>query len=70
MSEKTTLEDGCYECSATLHIKEGKAVVVLHNMFGLAPGGTIVPLFRTEHNLLVELSDVVNLGIKSGHSII
>jgi hypothetical protein len=69
MSPKTMLDDGCYDCSATLHIKDGKAVVVLHSMFGLKPGSAI-PLLRKDHNLLVELSVVGSVVILNGHSII
>lgn len=67
--EKKSLEDGQYPCSATLHIKDGKAVVVLHSMFGLSPG-TEIPLVREDATLLVERLDGSQVGILNGHSII
>lgn len=39
--QKQCLADGRYSCSATLHVKDGKVVVVLHEMFGLQPGATM-----------------------------
>jgi hypothetical protein len=69
---KACLTDGQYPCQATLHIKDGKAVVVLHDMFGLEPGSTI-PLLRKECNLLVEAVEAMSAaraGILNGHGII
>jgi hypothetical protein len=68
-NERVCLEDGAYPCSATLHIKDGKAVVVLHSMFDLAPGASI-PLYRTEHELKVVSGGGDPIGIKNGHGII
>ncbi len=54
MSEqRDNLPDGQYDCFATLHIKDGKASVVLYNTFGLRPG-TAIPLLRKEGDLVVE----------------
>ncbi|HTY24049.1 MAG TPA: hypothetical protein VMC85_13020 [Desulfomonilaceae bacterium] len=69
MFAKKMLEDGSYECHATLHIKDGTALVILHSMFGLPPGTTI-PLTRKEHNLLVGESEVGEPGFVHGHTII
>ncbi len=67
--EPVRLQDGVYPCSATLHIKDGKAVIVLHSMFDLAPGATI-PLYREEHELKVVAGGGDPIGIKNGHAII
>jgi len=69
MQDKGIPKDGEYPCSATLHIKDGKAVVVLHSMFGLAPEITI-PLLRKDNNLKVESGGGEPIGIKNGHAII
>ena len=53
IEHKPHLADGQYDCSASLHIKDGKAVVVLNSTFGLKPGTTI-PLLRKEGDLLVD----------------
>lgn len=69
---KRCLPDGAYACRATLHIKDGKAVVMIHDTFGLEPGSTI-PLLRPECNLIVE-ADVGTIakrvGVLNGHGII
>ncbi len=63
------LKDGEYPCSATLHIKDGKAVIVLHSMFDLVPGATIPLAMRTQEMKVVDCSgDPV--GIRNGHTII
>jgi hypothetical protein len=70
--EESCLSDGQNACQATLHIKDGQAVVVLHSMFGLRPGTTI-PLRRPEGNLLIESApgaEVGKLGLLNGHGII
>lgn len=67
--KKGPLKDGEYPCHATLHVKRGKAVIVLHTMFGLKPGTTI-PLLRPENCLEVVLSGGDPTGIKNGHAII
>jgi len=69
IQQQASIHDGVYPCSATLHIKDGKAVVVLHSMFGL-PAGTTIPLYRSEHNLKVESVGVDSTGVKNGHTII
>jgi hypothetical protein len=69
MSEKAILKDGIYPCSATLHVREGKAIAVLHSMFGLVQGTTI-SLYRKEHNLVIEPGDAGKIGILNGHAII
>lgn len=69
MNDKNCLVDGQYSADATLHIKDGKAVVVLHSMFGLA-SGTEIPLKRREGKLLVEGGITKEPGILNGHSII
>ena len=69
---KRCLPDGAYACRATLHIKGGKAVVMIHDAFGLEPGSTI-PLLRTEGNLVVEADAgtiAKGLGVLNGHGII
>lgn len=54
MSEQyDSLADGQYPCSATLHIKDGKALVTLDSTFGLKPGTTIL-LYRKEGDLVVD----------------
>lgn len=63
------LEDGCYPCNATLHIKEGKAAVVLHNTFGL-PIGSNIPLYRSKCSLLIEGIQNSELTFFNGHAII
>jgi hypothetical protein len=67
--EKVCLQDGVYPCSATLHIKDGKAVIVLHSMFDLAPGA-IIPLYRKAHEMKVVSGGGDPIGIKNGHAII
>ena len=69
MVEKTMLEDGYYHSWATVHIKDGNALVILHDTFDL-PSGTTIPLLRKEHNLRVGLSDIGEVGLYNGHSII
>lgn len=69
MNVNKSFEDGQYSCSATLHIKDGKAVAVLYTMFGLA-AGTELPLKRRERNLLVESSGTSEPGILNGTGII
>lgn len=70
MSEqKRTLQDGCYDCAATVHIKDGKVVVELHSTFGLEPG-TSIPLIRTEHDLRVERLTGSQVDFFNGHAII
>jgi len=64
-----SLEDGVYPCSAALHIKDGKAIVVLHSMFDLAPGVSI-SLYRQEHDMQVVSGGGEPVGIKNGHAII
>lgn len=63
------LEEGQYPCSATLHIKDGQAVIVLHSMFGLEPG-TEIPMKRNDGKLLVETGGGIEPGILNGHVII
>jgi hypothetical protein len=63
------LGDGQYSCSATLHIKDGRAIVVLHDMFNLMPGATI-PLARQECNLLIEKLEGSSVAILNGQAII
>jgi hypothetical protein len=67
--QRQNLPDGTYDCSATLHVTDGKVVVVLHSMFGLQPGTTI-PLLRQENNLRVETLSGSQVGILNGHAII
>jgi hypothetical protein len=67
--QKKCLPDGQYACAATLHVKEGKVVVVLHSTFGLEPGATM-PLLRREHDLRVESLSGSQVGILNGHTII
>ena len=62
------LADGSYECSATLHGKDGKVLVVLNTTFGLEPGAAM-PLFRKEHNMKVEASGG-QFAFLNGHRII
>ncbi|WP_417912719.1 hypothetical protein [Candidatus Electronema sp. TJ] len=71
MLDNCALKDGEYPCNATLHIKDGKAIIVLHSMFGLEPGNTI-PLYREEHELKVETGggEPKRIGLKNGHAII
>jgi hypothetical protein len=72
MKDKTglqTLEDGVYPCSAALHIKDGKAIIVLHSMFNLTPGVSI-PLYRQENDMQVVANGGEPVGIRNGHAII
>lgn len=64
-----SLADGSYDCFATLHIKDGKAVAVLHTTFSL-PVGTTIPLLRSDCNLLVESISGSQIDILNGHAII
>lgn len=66
---QSCLADGKYPCQATLHIKDGEAVVELHDMFGLAIG-TAIPLLRKDGNLLVEQLLGGSVDLKNGHAII
>ncbi len=67
--QQKRLPDGQYDCAATLHVKDGNVVVVLHTTFGLQPGATM-PLLRQEHDLRVEALSGSQVGILNGHSII
>jgi hypothetical protein len=70
MSEQNNhLPDGQYECFASLHIKDGKAFVILNSTFGLQPGTTI-PLLRKEGNILVDHTSVGEFKIRNGLTII
>lgn len=64
------LPDGEYECnSATLIIKDGKAMVVLQSAFGLKKGVTI-PLLRPENNIVIGGEILPLVEIFNGHAII
>jgi len=67
--QKDHLPDGQYDCSATLHIKDGKAVVVLNSTFGLRPN-TAIPLLRREGDLVVEQLTVSRVPLFNGITII
>ncbi|MDZ4687603.1 MAG: hypothetical protein SH850_21235 [Planctomycetaceae bacterium] len=69
MAQKKTLPDGCYPCSATLHIVGGKVVVELHSTFGLKPG-TKLPLKRPDGNLVIEEVNSLQVEFFNGHAII
>ncbi len=70
MKENTPIiEDGEFPCSATLNIKDGKAVVVLHTTFGF-PSGAKIPLHREGNNILIETFKGSEVSFLNGHSII
>jgi hypothetical protein len=68
-THETPLADGCYDCQATVHVSAGKADVVLHTTFGLAPG-TAIPLLRRDGDLLVEERRGSLVKFFNGHTII
>jgi len=66
--ESPVIRDGSFSSAATLHVVNGKAVVILHSDFGL-PVGTKIELARKEH--CVEIANAQGpVGILNGHSII
>jgi hypothetical protein len=69
MSKTRKLKDGAYDCSATVHIKGGKAIVELHTTFGL-PAGSTIPLTRKEGNIAIELVESQLVEFFNGHAII
>ena len=63
VQQQARIKDGVFPCSATLHIKQGKAVVVLNSMFDL-PAGTTIPLYRP--NTICGLSWLESMRPRSG----
>ena len=69
---KGNLPDGEYACQATLHVRDGKVLVVIHNPPKLEIGTTI-PLLREQNNFVMEGEAegiTKRLGILNGHGII
>ena len=68
---KKSLADGQYpNLCATLTIEDGKATIILHEAFDLAPG-TEIPLWRESGTMLVEYSESkLEEKPQNGHSII
>ena len=66
---KQELPDGRYHCRATVHVQGGKAVVVLHDTFGLKPGAA-VPLLRHAHDLRVQSLPGGLVVVLDGHAIV
>ena len=69
MKQSEVLPDGEYPCMATLVMKNGKAVLILHSTFKLAEG-TKIPLLRSGEHLEVTSSIVSNTELRNGHTII
>lgn len=68
-TESGILPDGCYpNRNATIHVKNGKVSVVIHDDFGLRPG-TKMPLLRNEHNMEIDGREVIS-EFFNGHAII
>jgi hypothetical protein len=64
-SQQDFLSDGTYSCEATLHVKDGRAYVELHDTFGLKGGATLARSREEDFFLVTEDNNNFN-----GHTVI